>query len=291
MIRSAAPITLALLITVVVRPGAQTPSPTFEVASIKVNKVGGGKSRGPASPASIGMGGVLTPQGDRLRAPNVTLRTLLRYAYGQENPDGTAVLSLENSRLVSGPSWIGSDAFDIEARLPPRSTPRGRTLMMRALLEERFALKAHSEQRDIPIYALVREKSTGSLGERLRIRLDKCVQPTVRATSDPIQCGIRMRPGHFFGNDVSMAAVVTYLSQIVDRLVVDRTGLTGKYDFEVLYTPALGAGQTAEQRRVPDLSAPSIFAALQEQLGLKLEPTRASIDVVVIDDARRPSPN
>jgi uncharacterized protein (TIGR03435 family) len=280
---------LAVLTGLSVRSGAQSPSasPAFEVASIKVNRVGGAKGN---TRTPVGSGGVLQPRGDRLLAQNATLRTLVRYAYGQENADATAVLSLEDARVAGGPAWIGSDAFDVEAKLPPKSTPRERTLMMRTLLEERFSLKAHRGAREMPVYALVRAGRTDKLGERLRERTGRCVQGADSVTRELIRCGVRMRPGHFFGNDVSLPAVAMYLSQIVDRVVVDRTELRGRYDFEVRYTtPVAGAGQTPATPRVPDPDAPSIFAALQEQLGLKLEPARASIDVLIIDDARRPS--
>ena len=290
MTRGAAVIVLTLLAALAERPHAQAPSstPVFEVASIKINKGGGAKK--PGSSAPKGTGGVLAPQGDRLRAQNATLRTLILYAYGQQNADGDAVLSLESGRLAGGPSWTGSDAFDIEAKLPPRSTPAERALMMRALLEDRFSLSTHREQRDLPVYLLMRARTTGALGKQLQPRTEKCAQQVDQVTGQATQCGVRLRPGWFFGNAVSLRAIATYLSRIVDRLVIDRTELTGRFDFDVRYAEAPGIGQPERPVRA-DPSAPSIFAALQEQLGLKLEATRASVDVLVIDSAARPRPD
>jgi uncharacterized protein (TIGR03435 family) len=282
---------LVFLFALKAHPQAQAPPsrPSFEVASIKINKAGSGKA--PGSTAPKGTGGVLPPQGDRLRAQNVTLRTLILYAYGQQNADGDAVLSLESGRLAGGPSWMGSDAFDIEARLPPRSTPAERALMMRALLEDRFSLRTHREQRDMPVYLLMRARTTGDLGKQLQPRAEKCVQQVARATGEATRCGVRLRPGWFFGNGVFLSAIARYLSGIVDRVVIDRTELTGRFDFDVRYAEAPGIGQPAARPAPANPDAPSIFVAVQEQLGLKLEATRAPIDVVVVDNARRPSAN
>jgi uncharacterized protein (TIGR03435 family) len=288
MTRATALIAFTLLTGLAARPDAQAPSPrpSFEVASIKMNKAGGGKG----SSTSVGIGDVLRPEGDRLLTRNATLRTIIRYAYGEPNGDQDFVVSLEAARVVGGPSWIRSDAFDIDAKLPPRpTTPRERTLMMRTLLEDRFALKVHLEQRTMPIYALVRARSTG-LGAQLRPRPDKCVQGTDRLTREPVRCGLRFRPGYFFGNGVFMAGIATGLVQVVDRVVIDRTQLAGRFDFEVRYAEAPGIGQPAD-RPAANPDAPSIFVAVQEQLGLKLEATRAPIDVVVVDNVRRPSAN
>jgi uncharacterized protein (TIGR03435 family) len=290
MTRATAVIAFTLLTGLAARPDTQAPPsrPSFEVASIKMNKAGGGKG----SSTSVGTGDVLRPQGDRLLTRNATLRTIIRYAYGEPNGDQDFVVSLEAARVIGGPSWIRSDAFDIDAKLPPRpTTPRERTLMMRTLLEDRFALKVHLEPRTMPVYALVRARSTGVLGEQLRPRPDKCVQDVDRVTRQPIQCGLRFRAGYVFGTGVFMPGIATGLFQVVDRVVIDRTQLTGRFDFEVRYGEAPGIGQPADRQASPNPDAPSIFVAVQEQLGLKLEATRAPIDVVVVDSVRRPSAN
>ena len=294
--------TFVFLVGLAWHPHAQAPSPkpVFEVASIKINKGGGAKAPGTTTP--VGTGGVSRPQGDRLRAQNATLRTLILYAYGQQNVDGDAVVSLEGGRVVGGPPWMGSDAFDVEARLPPRpTTPAERALMMRALLEDRFSLRTHREQRDLPVYVLTRARSSGALGKQLQPRTEKCVQQFDRATGEATRCGVRLRPGWFLGNAVSLPAVAVYLSGIVGRLVIDRTDLIGRYDFDVRYAEAPGPGLPERLNGVPsglperparaDPNAPSIFVALQEQLSLKLEASRESVDVLVIDAARRPTEN
>jgi uncharacterized protein (TIGR03435 family) len=253
-----------------------------------MNKAGGGKG----STTSVGTGDVLRPQGDRLLTRNATLRTIIRYAYGEPNGDQDFVVSLEPARVIGGPSWIGSDAFDIDAKLPSRpTTPGERTLMMRTLLEERFALSVHLEQRIMPVYALVRARRTGVLGAQLRPRPDKCVQDVERVTREPVRCGLRFRPGNVFGNGVFMAGIASGLFRVVDRLVIDRTQLAGRFDFDVRYSEAPGIGQPTDRPAPVNPDAPSIFVALQEQLGLKLEATHAPIDVVVIDNVRRPSGN
>jgi uncharacterized protein (TIGR03435 family) len=217
---------------------------------------------------------------------------LIRYAYGQVNPDGDAVLSLPDRLIAGGPSWIGSGTFDIEAKLPSRpTTPHERTLMMRALLEERFALRARYERREMPVYALVRARSNGPLGERLQPHLKTCTEEIDRSTASPSRCGasIFIRPGHVFGTNVSIPALSGYLSDVVDGLVIDRTDLAGRFDFEVRFAPAPGIGPARQGAAGSD--APSIFTALEQQLGLKLEGTRAPVDVLVIDSVQPPTGN
>jgi uncharacterized protein (TIGR03435 family) len=241
----------------------------------------------------VGKGsGVLRPEGYRLRAQRATVRMLIRYAYGQANPDGDAVLSLPNRLVAGGPAWIGSSTFDIEAKLPSRpTTPHERTLMMRALLEERFELRARYERREMPVYALVRAGSTGTLGERLQPHVKKCVEQIDGATASPTRCGASVftRPGHFFGTNVSIPALSMYVSDVVDGLVIDRTDLAGRFDFEVRFAPAPGIGPGRQGTTGSD--APSMFTALQQQLGLKLEGTRAAVDVLVIDSVQQPTGN
>jgi uncharacterized protein (TIGR03435 family) len=106
-----------------------------------------------------------------------------------------------------------------------------------------------------------------------------------------VQCGLRFRPGYVFGNGVFMEGIAKSLYQLVDRVVIDRTDLAGRVDFEVRYAEAAGIGPTADRSASPNPDAPSIFVAVQEQLGLKLEATRAPLDVVVIDAVRHPSAN
>lgn len=168
--------------------------------------------------------------------------------------------------MIGGPAWIDRDAFDIDARLPDGTHASGDVpLMMRALLRERFALVAHPEIRELPVYGLVRARSDGRLGDQLRIRVGSCNREP-DASGHFERCGVRFRPGWFFGNAVTMAAVTAYLSQLVARVVIDRTGLTDRYDFDLRYTPG-PAGPVPGALRPIDPYAPSIFPRCRSNSG------------------------
>src|SRR5262249_50388051 len=171
-----------------------------------------------------------------------------------------------------------------------------RELMLRTPVADRFGLKAHREPRDLPIYALVQARSNGSLGPRLsRSNVDcdaarAAVAAARRAgaapnpTDRPV-CAFR----GFTGSGVTLGQLSAVLTPLLQRVVLDRTGLAGRFDVDLMLT--------ADQMRRPDapgaasFDGPSIFTTLQEQLGLKLEPTRALVDVVVIDAAEHPTEN
>jgi uncharacterized protein (TIGR03435 family) len=257
------------------------PAPAFEVASIKA--VTGtlilGKGGRPVAPGS---GGVLTPQGTRWQARNVTLRTLIRVAYGQRNVDGEPVRALDEGRLVGGPSWIGRAVFDVEARMPegPRA-PGDTALMLRSLLIERFALKVHEETREIQVYALVPVATAPIPAAHVRPASMTCVERAARVGRDQVRCGIRGGPERITGDSVSMGGLAAALSSRVGRVVVDRTGLAGSFDFLLRFASEPWAEATQ----------PSILQALREQLGLELESTRAAVTVLVIDRVEPPTPN
>lgn len=165
--------------------------------------------------------------------------------------------------------------------------------MIRSLLAERFHLVVHRETRPLPVYALQQVRADGRLGPQLHLSSADCVaiaasrQATPSADARP-QCGVRANGGHMVAGGLPLAQLATLLSTLVDRVVVDRTGLTGTFDFELNWTP-----DRAPQR--PDASAssspdnPSIFTALREQLGLKLESSKAATDVFVIDHVEQPT--
>jgi uncharacterized protein (TIGR03435 family) len=246
----------ALLLTPPVLAAQSTPL-RFEVTSIKANTTEGeGK----------GNGGVRTPQGTQWSASNVTVRTLIRFAYGPIDDDPSTPLALEEHQVAEGPEWTAREAFDIEARMPegPRA-PGDSLLMLRALLAERFALKVHTETRELPVYALVRTEREGAL------------RPA-SGTCAP-RCGARRGFDGFMASGVSMRSLAIALGPIAGRPVVDRTGLPGTFDFQLRFA--------ADPNR--ESKFPSIFTALQEQLGLKLESARAPIDVIVIDHVERPT--
>lgn len=284
MHRSIAVPTLVLLI--VTAGHAQSPAPaTFDVASVKTNR----------SAAPFRMGPVLQP-GGRVMATNVTLRDLVRVAF-----------AVEDAQLVGGPDWIDSDRFDLDARGPADLTPpRGRALL-RQLLADRFKLATHAETRELPIYRLVLSRRDRALGPKLKASGPDCAPITPPAgvplppppppgaagvflgvSGDaPLRCGTMMIPGGMSARTITMPAFGNVLSYEVDRPVVDATGLGGAFDLDLTYTPDLRAAAGAP----PASSAPSLFTALEEQLGLKLEAARGPVDVVVIDRAERPADN
>jgi uncharacterized protein (TIGR03435 family) len=258
---------------------AQTPAPpseqaAFEVASVRQNKsgTGGGQRRLP---------------GGRFTATNMTLRALVRLAYGN------ASIFRPEDQIVGGPGWIDSDRFDIEAKAAeefaadPDGVTRQHLTMLRTLLEQRFSLKAHMEKREMPIYALVVARKDGKLGPDLQKSALDCAPGA--PPPNGAKCGVTSEGATLVGRGVPIAALVAFLtiSPAVGRLVQDETGLDGRFDARLFFVRpfVLGPGGAVPN---PDVdSGPTIFTALQEQLGLKLESRRAPVDVLVIDAVQR----
>jgi uncharacterized protein (TIGR03435 family) len=275
---------------------ADTGSPAFEVASVKPNKAGDGRILFRMQP------------GGRFTATNVPLRELIRVAYG-----------IQNTQLVGGPDWIGSERFDIVAKaegdIPPSGPggpPGPMQMMIRALLADRFKLTVHNETRELPIYSLVVARADGRLGPQLRASQVDCaaVIAAARARGGPPPappqpgerptCGIFGGLGRVAAGSVPTAQLAMMLSQQAGRIVVDRTGLTGMFDFDLQWTPEQlpqrAPGTPADQPlRINgadiDPNGPSIFTAVQEQLGLKLEAQRGPVEVLVIDSVEPPTPD
>jgi uncharacterized protein (TIGR03435 family) len=261
--------------------------PAFEVASIKPSK-------------SDEQGTYLRRQpGGLYRATNAQVRALIASAYLNEFPP-------KGGRIFGGPGWIDREHFDIEAKAEGNPSREEVNLMAQSLLEDRFKLVVHRETRQLPIYALVRSKA-GRTGPQLVEHSDssKCTDPAAGPPSAPHPgeampafCGgFFMIPGagalRESGNGITMDMMVQFLTQSLDRTVLDRTGLGGVFDFTLEFAPELGpAFQPGANATASDPSAPpSIFTAIQEQLGLKLEPRKGPVDVVVIDHVERPSEN
>lgn len=263
---------------------AQDPAPSapqrkaFEAASIRQNKSGGGLGNNRRLP------------GGRFVATNMPLRNLLRIAYGN------ASIFRPQEQIVGAPGWADSDRFDIDAKAAEEFKPdadgivREHLAMLRSLLEETFKIKARLESRELPIYALVRLRDD-RFGPKFRESKTDCTKPGAPLPDDGMKCGItNLGPGK--GNalrGVPIAALVALLniSPAVDRLVRDTTGLAGTYDFEFYFAPpfVLGPGGAVPN---PDADAgPTVFTALQEQLGLKLEARKGPVDVLVIDHIER----
>ena len=277
-------------------------APRFEVASVKRNAleaVGGnpGNLRGLA--------------GGGFRATNATLRMLIRSAYR---------LSLTDD-IIGGPSWIDKDGFDVDARPAKPVTLVESAYMLRTLLADRFKLEVRRESRAGPVYALVLARSDGALGPQIKRPAGECVMSVPAFARTDGAAGAKAEPARFswpapgrpgrrcgVGPDgdtiragsATMATLVTFLTPLVDRPVVDKSGLPGAFDFDLRFDTAatsfLARGRGAAVAVSPDTPSdpgkgPSIFTALQEQLGLKLEPQRGAVDVLAVRAAELPTEN
>jgi uncharacterized protein (TIGR03435 family) len=257
-----------------------SPRLSFAVASVKVNKSGAGLVR-------------LSTLPGRFSAVNVTLRMLLRNAY-----------NIPDSRMSGGPSWIGIDRFDVEARSDGAEPAAQVRAMLRSLLEDRFKLNARIETRDLPVYALIVARSDGKLGNQLRRSGDACVPPTPPAGAPPppppppgatptvTQCPSILAPGAISGRQLTMGRLAETLSPWIDRTVIDRTGLEGNFDVDLqwMFDRSLsgGPGDFGRGGPPPSSDLPSLFTAIQEQLGLKLASQRAAVEMLLIDRAEKP---
>jgi uncharacterized protein (TIGR03435 family) len=258
---------------------ADAKRPAFEVASIKPNVSGDWRN------------GQSTQPGGRFTARNVTLRFLIQGAYGR----------LPDFLVSGGPSWIDSDRFDIVAKAEGNPTPEQFGVMVRTLLAERFNLSLHNEIRQLPVYALVMARRDGKVGPQMQIAAVDC--PGGRGNTPPPEhqpssCGMHLSPGgHLSAGGVTMVQVAQALSRQVNRVVLDRTRLTGQFDLNLEWTPGPGEFQLpvpADGPRTGDpspVSGPSIFTALQEQLGLKLNSEKGPVNVLAVDRAERPTAN
>ena len=211
-------------------------------------------------------------KGDRFMATNFTLHGLIRVAYG-----------VPDDQIVGGPNWVDKEGFDIDAKMGKsvademqtrgqRYGVSGRTLMFQKLLSDRFKLSFHHEIREIPVYAL----TVTANGSRLLLATPGDTYPSGLKKQDGSPLGantMSAEEGKLVGQGIPIARLLEDLSGYVHRTVLDRTGLADKYDFTLLWKP--------EENQA------AMFAAIREQLGLKLEPQTALVDVLVIDHAER----
>jgi uncharacterized protein (TIGR03435 family) len=271
-------------------------SPRFDVASVKANKRNDGVL-------------MINNRGGQYTATGVSLRLLIRQAY-----------QVQEDQIVGGPNWLDADHFDVVAKKAPQTPDQtvepheGATelqLMIRALLAERFKLSVHKETRDRPVYALVMARSDGRLGPNLRqAGVDCAAREAARGRDDArtspsaayLQksgCGTTVAPGVILAGGQTMAQLATAFSTLsntgssLQRIVIDRTGLTGLFDVELHFTPEQipNGGPSDPLAGLPpvDPNGPSIFTAVQEQLGLKLDSQRGPVDVLMIDRVERPT--
>jgi uncharacterized protein (TIGR03435 family) len=270
---------LPFLLTVL---SAQSPTPDidalrFEVASVKPNNSG-------STNANI----ELHP-GGRITATNVVLGGLIRN-----------IFSLQPYQLLNAPDWIEVSRFDIEAKADREYSAREDApapellAMLRNVLADRFQLVTHRETREMPAYAVVVARSDGTLGPGIRRSTVDCEAEAARALAarraggppiagaKPIvRCRIATSAGRIVGTATTMSEFIRRLSPPLGRPVVDRTGLTGQFDLELQWAP----------EHTADTPGPSIFTAVQEQLGLKLESQRAPVEVLVIEKIEKPTPD
>jgi uncharacterized protein (TIGR03435 family) len=237
--------------------------------------------------------------GGQFRATNLPLRTLISIAYSP--PQSETPIP-----LAGGPIWLDSDRFDIVAKPEGNATPAQMALMLRSLLAERFKLAVHMEARELPIYELVLARADAKLGPLLHKSDVDCI--AIRAAQQgaprtPFTAG-SPRPncdyfggfGRIAGGGTDIDELVGLLSRMVDRPVVNKTGLSGNYDFDLTFTPDVPVDRMPSPGSplLPpgfDPNGPSIYTALQEQLGLQLKSARGPVDVLVIDHVERPSKN
>jgi bla regulator protein BlaR1 len=278
---------------------------TFDVTSIKQNK----SSDHPYSNFPLSPGAVYSPNGGLFTATNFPLIAYIAFAYNLTNDQLFQLQRL----LPQLPKWIATDRFDIQARAQGNPSKDQMRLMIQSLLADRFKLAIHNDIKQGPVYALAPLKP-GKTGSQLQSHSDgPCAttpspasgtvaptSPTDRVTQFPTVCGGivpmhasapgRMRIG---ARNVTMRMIADFLTGPltgVDRKVVDRTGFTGAFDFDIEWAldPARAPSDSSFQ---PDLTGPAFVDALKEQLGLKLESQTGPVDVLVIDRVEEPSPN
>ena len=285
MTRTSAGVCLALLSALGLFGQSSTPPLTFEVASVKPSATDDRRTMIQIQP------------GGGLRTSGSTLKMLLTFAY-----------DVREFQVSGGPGWINTDRYDIVAKADrsagsenPPDDPRKMTdeqrktvgdqmrERLRALLADRFQLTLHRETKEQSVYALVVAKSGSKLQE----------SQTSEGTG-PRGPMMRMGRGQLNGQGVQLEMLTRTLSNQLGRTVIDRTGLKGNFDFKLTWTPdpgqsasPLGGGLPpgADAPPPPDPNGPSVFTALQEQLGLRLESQKGPVDMLVIDRVEKPSEN
>jgi len=247
--------------------GAQAPA--FEVASIKLNKSGSGSSH-----SDFDHG--------RFTATNVRVKSLLEYeAYG-----------ITGAQILGGPGWLDSEAFDISAKVDDATAEQMKTLdrnqrsqlhrqLFQQLLADRFKLAVHWETKELPVYALAVAKDGPKFTE---------------SKDTGGNSGTSANNGKLTATGVTMMTLAQTLTQLLHRelgrIVIDKTGMKGRYDLVLQWTPDdHSAEMTNASNKNWDAASPSIFTALQEQLGLKLESTKGPVEALVIDHIEQPSEN
>ncbi len=256
-------------------------APAFEVVSVK-----------PHPPELIQPSSMVAEPGGRFTARNIPLRLLIRTAY-----------QIQDDQIVDGPVWLSSDRFDIAAKAEDGASPADLGAMLQALLADRFKLTVHRETRELPIFELLLARSDGALGPRMK--RSECVpdinaRPATPPGGAP-RCGsISNGFGRLTLSASPIPVMAQFLSPVVSRVVLDRTGLSGNFDVDLTWTPdrlpprppGTPPDQTLRVNGAEiDPNGPSIFTAVREQLGLKLESGKGPVNVLAIDHIEHPSPD
>ena len=279
-------------------PGAPVdPNTRFEVVSIR-----------PFAPASATSGMLMRMLPGGQFESHMPLGLLLRQAL--QKPD---------YQIVGLPGWVDTERYSILAKAPDGTPPTAMSAMIVNLLKDRFQMATHLETRELPIFSLVIARADGRLGPDLKTTSAECQAtiaeriaaakaaaarggppplPPLGDPNGPAPCGFqRVNPGLTSGSGRTMADLIPLLADLLARPVIDKTGLTGMFDFTLKFAPESAGSSTVirllspggQQAPAADPNTPSLVAALQEQLGLKLENARGPVEVVVIDKFERPT--
>jgi uncharacterized protein (TIGR03435 family) len=256
--------------------------PQFEVASIK-----------PSASGQPGMFIRTEPSG-RVNVTNMPLKEMIVLAW-----------RIQPFQISGGPGWFESARYDISAKPEDGAKRTDIPLMLQGLLADRFQLKFHREAKEAPIYGLVLSNKDGKLGARLVAAKEGSCTPIDPTRPPPppepgkppsLGCGgMIMGRGAVMATSVPLSQLPPVLSRILGRMVVDKTGLNGNFDINLEWTPdesqALQFQPEGPRPPPSDAAGPTIFTALQEQLGLKLESQKGPVDMFVIDRVEKPSEN
>jgi uncharacterized protein (TIGR03435 family) len=259
---------------------AQAPK-SFEVASVKPSAPDSGDPRN-AIPRMV-------PANGRLTVTNMPLRLLIRIAF-----------EVQDFQISGGPADLMLRKFDIAAKAEDGAAPTSNETLalLRTLLADRFKLKAHSEPREMPIYALVLARADGKLGPDIKPSTSDCVGKEPDVTGACALVPLRRGPGTFGyrANGQSLEGLTQVLTQATGRTVVDKTGLKGLFDYEFQFDAEVLLRAAAQQSNLspaaaPPSESPAVMTALRDQLGLKLDSQRGPVDVLAIDHVEPPTPD
>jgi len=257
---------------------AQDAPKAFEVVSIKPNAANDNRIMIRMAP------------GGRFNANGATLKMLVGQAF-----------NMRDFQITGGPGWIGSDRFDIDAKgpegMPDRVPPEVLRPMLKSMIEDRFQLKYHTETKELPVYVLTQMKG----GHKMKVVEEVAPTPGVGGPGPGGRAPqrIMMGRGQFKGESVPMSMLVQQISQVLGRTVIDNTGLPGTYEVDLQWTPEPGHGgggpggppASADAVAGADTSGPTIYTALREKLGLKLDSQKGPVEIMVIDSVAKPTEN